>query len=200
MMNAPGTADRIGRPASIAFWTAAPVLWLVSFFCWLAFAEPGTQSAKLLFIVLAAIPVPWLLWASWRMPRPRLDTYVAEGGALLTGFIAMYAVFLAFMLDESGPAPIGFTASFLAIAAVFIAAAWPLPGRRIVYGSAALAAATLAIGLRYLYSDENYHPGFESMTQDELLATVVFGLPALGIVLQIVWWLVSRNRTPKTAA
>lgn len=192
-MNASGTSRRIGPAASIAAWAAAPVAWVVAFFLWLGNSEPG--EGTVLIVVLLALPAPWLLWASWRMPRPRLDTYLAEAGALLIALISLYAVVLAYGISPSGPAPVWFMAVFFTAAAVFVAAAWPLPGRRIAYGSAALTCVILAIGFRVLpWESDMYYPGIDFMTKDELLASVYLGLPALGVVLQFAWWLRGKIR------
>lgn len=147
-----------------------------------------------LFVAIMALPAPWLLWASWRMPRPALPTYLAEGGALLTGFIALYLSVLIYMMFNDGPAPVELMVIFFGAAAVFVAAAWPLPGRRIAYSAAALACVILGIGLRVLYSDTSYYPGIDFMTKDELFAWAFLGLPALGVLLQIAWWLRRRVR------
>jgi uncharacterized membrane protein len=84
---------------------------------------------------------------------------------------------------------------FCGAAAVFVAAAWPLPGRRIAYGAAALACVILGIGLRVLYSDTSYYPGIDFVTKDELFAYAFLGLPALGALLQIAWWARGRVRS-----
>jgi hypothetical protein len=52
----------------------------------------------------------------------------------------------------------------------------------------------LGIGLRVLYSDTSYYPGIDFMTKDELFAWAFLGLPALGVLLQIAWWLRRRVR------
>jgi hypothetical protein len=128
------------------------------------------------------------------MPRPRIDTYIAEGGALLTGLVALYVSVLIYMIGNDGPAPVELMIVFFAASAVFVAAAWPLPGGRIAYGSAALACVILGIGLRVLYSDTSYYPGIDWVTKDELFAWAFLGLPALGALLQILWRLRRKDR------
>jgi len=191
MNTASNTVDRTGRTRSVVIWALAPVVWFLAFLA--ALFLPNGQSLVPPAIVLA-LTAPWLLWTSWRMPRPRVDTYVAEAGALLSGAIALYVTVLAFMIAREGPAPIGFTVIYLAAAAVFIAAAVPLPGRRIAYGFAALACVTIGIGLRVLHSGTSYYPGIDWVTKDELFAWAFLGLPALGALLQVVWWLRGRSR------
>ncbi|MCC3765151.1 hypothetical protein K3N28_18990 [Glycomyces sp. TRM65418] len=191
MNSASNTIDRPGTAKSIVTWVAAPVAWFLALLCWL-FVGQGTTAV---LIALLALPAPWLLWTAWRMPRPRLDTYLAEGGALLSGAIALYITVLAYMIANDGPAPLEFMLIYLGAAAVFIAAAIPLPGRRIAYGSAALACVVIGIGLRVLSSETSYYPGIDWVTKDELFAWAFLGLPALGALLQILWWLRRRNRT-----
>jgi hypothetical protein len=187
------TIDRTGRAWSIATWAVAPVVWFLAIIIWTS-TENGSTAATALIAAILALPAPWLLWASWRMPRPRLDTYLAEGGALLCGAVALYLTVLSFMIGREGPAPVAFTLIYLGAAAVFIAAAVPLPGRRIAYGFAGLACATIGIGLRVLHSETSYYPGIDFMTTDELFAWAFLGLPALGALLQIAWWLRGKNR------
>ncbi|MDN3241091.1 hypothetical protein [Glycomyces tritici] len=186
------TVERSAR-SSIVMWAVAPLIWAALLVGWLYLISNGPVSTITL-VVLLALPAPWLLWASWRMPRPRADTYLAEGGALLTGFIALYLATLTYMMFNEGPAPVELMVVFFAAAAVFIAAAVPLPGRRIAYGAAALACVILGIGLRVLYSGTSYYPGIDFITKDELFAWAFLGLPALGALLQVLWWLRGRSR------
>ncbi|MDA1360517.1 hypothetical protein O1R50_12840 [Glycomyces luteolus] len=195
MNAASNTVDRTGRVKSVVAWAVAPVVWFLAFLAMLFLGNGGTPGMVAHSVILA-LPAPWLLWVSWRMPRPRVDTYVAEGGALLSGAVALYITVLAFMISREGPAPVGFTVIYLAAAAVFIAAAVPLPGRRIAYGAAALACVVIGIGLRVLHSETSYYPGIDWVTKDELFAWAFLGLPALGALLQILWWArVRRGRT-----
>jgi hypothetical protein len=193
-MNTTQQTARSGRASSIA-WGLAPVAWILAVFG-SSFLESVLAPALFipLFVGVMALPAPWLLWASWRMPRPALRTYLAEGGALLSGFIALYLSVLIYMMFNDGPAPVELMVIFFGAAAVFVAAAWPLPGRRIAYGAAALACVILGIGLRVLYSDTSYYPGIDWVTKDELFAWAFMGLPVLGVLLQIAWWVRKRVR------
>ena len=176
-------------------WTLAPVVWLVAFFVWFGSGSESGPVATVLVTVLLALPAPWLLWASWRLPRPSAAAYVAEGGALLTMLVSLYVAVLAFSLGAEPDRPsVWLSVIFFAAAAVFMAAAWPLPGRRIAYGAAALACVVLGVGLRVLHSETAYYPGIDFMTKDELFASVFLGVPAAGVLLQIAWWLRSRVR------
>jgi hypothetical protein len=192
-MNTTQETARTGRASSIA-WGLAPVAWGLAVYGSGLMQAVAPALFTPLFIVIMALPAPWLLWASWRMPRPALRTYLAEGGALLTGFAALYLSVLIYMMFNDGPAPVELMVIFFGAAAVFVAAAWPLPGRRIAYGAAALACVILGIGLRVLYSDTSYYPGIDWVTKDELFAWAFMGLPALGVLLQIAWWLRRRVR------
>jgi hypothetical protein len=193
-MNTTQQTARSGRASSIA-WGLAPVAWglavLGSSFLESVLAPPLFIA---IFVVIMALPAPWLLWASWRMPRPAVPTYLAEGGALLAGFVALYLTVLIYMIGNEGPAPVALVVVFCGAAAVFVAAAWPLPGRRIAYSAAALACVLVGVQLRVLYSDTSYYPGIDFMTKDELFAWTFLGLPALGVLLQIAWWLRRRVR------
>ncbi|PRY59175.1 hypothetical protein [Glycomyces artemisiae] len=190
MTTTSNTVDRSGTAKSVAGWVAAPVAWMLALVGWL-FLSGGTIAV---LVVLLAIPAPWLLWTAWRMPRPRAGTYFAEAGALLTGAVALYLTVLAFMIAREGPAPLAFMFIYFGAAAVFVAAAVPLPGRRIAYGAAALACVVIGVGLRVLSSDTSYYPGIDWVTKDELFAWAFLGLPALGAALQVLWWLRRRNR------
>ena len=185
MNTASNPVDRSGRTKAVVAWALAPVVWFLAALA--ALFLPNGQSL-VPFAVVIALPAPWLLWTAWRMPRPRVDTYVAEGGALLSGAIALYLTVLAFMIGREGPAPVGFTVIFLAAAAVFIAAGVPLAGRRIAYAFAALACAVIGIGLRVLHSDTSYYPGIDWVTKDELFAWAIsfsiFALVLEKLVLQ----------------
>ncbi|GAA2169022.1 MULTISPECIES: hypothetical protein [Glycomyces] len=192
-MNTTQETARSGRASSIA-WGLAPVAWGLAVYGSGLVQSFAPALFVPLFIVVMALPAPWLLWASWRMPRPALRTYLIEGGALLSGFVALYLSVLIYMIANDGPAPVELMVIFFGAAAVFVAAAWPLPGRRIAYGAAALACVILGIGLRVLYSDTSYYPGIDWVTKDELFAWAFLGLPALGVLLQIAWWLRRRVR------
>lgn len=184
------------RARSTVAWGLAPVAWFLAFVAWLfgagAIFDDSVHTA--VAIVLLALPAPWLLWASWRMPRPSLKTYLAEGGALAIGAVSLYLAVLTYMIGNEGPAPLVLTLIFFAAAAVFVAAAWPLPGRRIAYGAAALACVVLGIGLRVLYSGTSYYPGIDFVTKDELFVAAFLGLPALGALLQVAWWRRGKRR------
>lgn len=177
------------RARSAVAWGLAPVGWFLGLLAWLWSGMILSGSVHIaLLIVLLVLPAPWLLWASWRMPRPSLKTYLAEGGALVTGLVSLYLAILTYMMANAGPAPLVLTLILFAAAAVFVAAAWPLPGRRIAYGAAALACVVLGIGLRVLYSDTSYYPGIDFVTKDDLFLAAFLGLPALGALVQVVWW------------
>ncbi|MEU5155564.1 hypothetical protein [Glycomyces sp. NPDC021274] len=192
MNTATENVERSAR-SSVVKWAVAPFVWAALLVVWVLLISNGPVST-ITFVVLLALPAPWLLWASWRMPRPRVDTYVAEGGALLTGFISLYLATLTYMMFNEGPAPVELMVVYFAAAAVFVAAAVPLPGRRIAYGAAALACVILGVGLRLLYSGTSFYPGIDFITKDELFAWTFLGLPALGALLQFLWWLRRRDR------
>lgn len=194
-MNNAQQSARAGRASSIIAWGLAPVAWFLVLFGWIWMSAPfDSWVTTALTVVIMALPAPWLLWASWRMPRPALRTYLAEGGALLSGLVSLYVAILIFMIGNDGPAPVELMVIYFGAAVVFIAAAWPLPGRRIAYGAAALACVILGIGERVLYSDTSYYPGIDFMTKDELFACAFLGLPALGAMLQIAWYMRGRVR------
>ncbi|MEU6859367.1 hypothetical protein AB0B28_10920 [Glycomyces sp. NPDC046736] len=193
MSTASNTADRKRPVSSIVGWAFAPVIWFMVF-VYMIFLENGESAALVVLAVVWALPAPWLLWVSWRMPRSRALTYIAEAGALLSGLVALYVTLLEFLFGRDGPAPLALTLIFLGAAAVFIAAAVPLPGRRIAYGAAALACAVGGIRLRLLSSETTYYSGTELVTTDELFAWAFLGLPALGALLQLLWWLRHKAR------
>ncbi|GAA1673079.1 hypothetical protein GCM10009830_19170 [Glycomyces endophyticus] len=186
---------------SAILWGLAPIAWLAAFFTWLFVSADAMDSGgrtavgDAVAVVLLGLPAPWLLWASWRMPRPRLDAYLAEAGALATMLASLYIATLNYMISPpAGPGPIALTVVYLAGAAVLLAAAWPLPGRRIAYGTAALACVVLGVGFRMGEEGSLFRLDIGFLTQDELFAAVLLGLPAVGAVLEAARWAVGRLR------
>jgi hypothetical protein len=146
-------------------------------------------------IGILALPAPWLLWASWRMPRPRAKTYLAEGGALAAMLLSLFVTAVYFLLgaDPTETPPAGFTAAYLAAAAVLVAAAWTLPGRRIAYGAAALGCMIFAISVQVPQWRTGAHLDSKAAIADEVLLYVLLGAIALGALLQTAWWLRGRR-------
>lgn len=171
-------------------WGLAPFGWFFLLLGWLGL--DGTLSAPLqtaLGIVILALPAPWLLWASWRMPRPRVKTYLAEAGALAAMLLSLFVTAVYFLLGSNPDhtAPVGFTAAYAAAAAVLVAAARPVPSRRVAYGTAALGCAAFAASAqvpqwRYAINDSKL------AVADEVMLYVLMGSIALGALLQIAWW------------
>lgn len=171
-------------------WGLAPFGWFLLLTGWLDL--DGSLSAPLqtaLGIVVLSLPVPWLLWASWRMPRRRVKTYLAEAGALAAMLLSLFVTAVYFLIGSSPDhtAPVGFTVAYAAAAAVLIAAARPLPSRRIAYGTAALGCAAFAVSVqmpqwRYARNDSML------AVADEVMLYVLMGSIALGALLQTAWW------------
>jgi hypothetical protein len=148
-----------------------------------------------------AIPVGFL-WVSWRLPRPRLDTYVAEAGLVLLGVAALAPIRGQYVYTtDMAYAPLEFMWVYLGVAAVFAAAAWLVPSRRIFYGVTALAMMVIALfrhvflywGMTDLPSGD-YYPGIEFATVHQLFALTAFGIPAVGALAQVAWWARGRAR------
>lgn len=193
------TAGGSGRVIATVAWALAPVAWFTACFVWL-YTEAdrvGTTAmvGNALAIALLILPAPWLLWASWRMPRPRAKTYVAEGGALVTMLLSLIITAAYFLLSfDPAALPMGFTLAYFAAAAVFVAAAWPLPNRRIAYGAAALALVLVGTGAQVPFWEAREYPGIGFTAGDEVLSWVFIGLPAIGVLLQLAWWFRGKAR------
>ncbi|RRR98476.1 hypothetical protein [Glycomyces terrestris] len=188
------TATRGNVPA-IA-WGLAPVAWVLLLMGWLALdGDLSGPAQTALGIAILALPAPWLLWASWRMPRPRVATYLAEGGALAAMLLSLLVTAVYFLLgsDPAETAPVGFTAAFLAAAAVLVAASWPLPGRRIAYGAAALACLAFAVTVQVPALRTGAYQSSALTLADEVLVNVLLGAIVVGALGQIAWWLRSRH-------
>lgn len=150
----------------------------------------------IVWFAVAVAPVGFL-WVSWRLPRARADTVVAETGLLLIGAIQLWAFTFGYSTNQSGSTefPVTGAAVYGAVALTFCAAALIVPTRRIAYGSAALAAAVIAaLAKPFFTTEETHFAGIGFATVDQLYALCVLGLPALGIVLQIGWTLRVRLR------
>ncbi|WP_205328503.1 hypothetical protein [Glycomyces sp. YM15] len=178
-------------------WGLAPFAWLFLLLSWLA--SDGDLSGPVqtaLGIAVLSLPAPWLLWASWRMPRPRVKTYLAEGGALAAMLLSLFVTAVYFLPagNPSETASPGFTAAFAAAAAVLIAAAWPLAGRRLAYGLPALGCAVFAISVQVPQWRTGAHLESAIAIADEVLLYVLMGAIALGVLLQIAWWLRGKLR------
>jgi hypothetical protein len=190
------TAASRGVAPAIA-WGLAPVGWFFLLMGWLFMdADLSGPVQTGLGIAILVLPVPWLLWASWRMPRPQVRTYLAEGGALAALLLSLFVTAVYFLLgaDPTETAPLGFTVAYVAAAAVLIAAAWPLPGRRIAYGVPALGCAIFAISVQVPQWRNGAHMGSKLAIADEVLLNILLGAIVLGAVLQIARWLLGKRR------
>ncbi|WP_112134770.1 hypothetical protein [Glycomyces dulcitolivorans] len=179
-------------------WGLAPFAWFFLLVGWLDLdGELSGPVQTALGIALLSLPAPWLLWASWRMPRPRVKTYLAEGGALAAMLLSLFvtAVYFLGAANPNETASPGFTAAYAATAAVLIAAAWPLPSRRLAYGLPALGCAAFAISVQVPQLRTGEHLESAIATTDEVLLYLLVGTIALGALLQIASWLRGRLRT-----
>jgi hypothetical protein len=181
--------------------------WGLVFACWLAalcmggnFWESGFDMA--VSFATVALPPVALVLASWRLPRGRADTVTAEIGLLVGILIAQWIVVFSFSYDDAtaSAAPLASTESapveplvwFLFLAAAFVAAAVPVPTRRIAYGAAALSCVLLGVFREVLlWSETGQHPDVP-FNDDLLVGAVYVGIPVIGAALQLLWW--ARNR------
>ncbi|SDE03921.1 hypothetical protein [Glycomyces harbinensis] len=189
------TASRGVAPA-IA-WGLAPIGWFLLLMGWVGLdGDLSGPVQTALGIAILVLPAPWLLWASWRMPRPQVKTYLAEGGGLAALLLSLFVTAVYFLLgaDPTETASMGFTAVYFAAAAVLIAAAWPLPGRRIAYGVAALGCAIFAISVQVPQWRTGAHMDSKLAIADEVLLNLLLGSIVLGMLLQIAWWLLGKRR------
>ncbi|WP_026932121.1 hypothetical protein [Glycomyces tenuis] len=170
--------------------THRALAWGVMYACWLTAMCSGSGSAfgAVIFVVLLAVPPLALVLVSWRLPRGRRDTVTAEIGLLILIAIEQWMVGFISSFDNSPEAPIETLFWFLFLAAAFIAAAIPVPTRRIAYGAAALACVLLAVFRDVLlWSETGQHPDVP-FNDDLLVAGVFVVIPAIGTLAQIAWW------------
>jgi hypothetical protein len=140
--------------------------------------------AETAIVVWMAVPLVLFLLVCWKLPRPRVDTYFAEVALLSLIALYLYSYYSAY--DTEG-VPLEPILVSVGVAAYFGFAAWLVPTRRIVYGAAALAGiAIAACGVKlFALNDGHYAEG--EFTPQHLLDLLVIGIPAIGLVVQIVW-------------
>ncbi|WP_143014742.1 hypothetical protein [Glycomyces harbinensis] len=179
--------------------TAGQIAWYVAFLSWgatlcMGGGGEGTAAAVVGFAVMA-LPAVALVLASWLLPRGRSDTVTAETGLLVCIAASMWAAGFSYSYDNSGEtAPVELLVWFLFLAAAFVAAAIPLPSRRIAYGAAALTCVVLGVFREWLlWSETGQHPDIP-FNDDYLVAAVYVGIPLIGVALQLLWWARRRRR------
>jgi hypothetical protein len=165
--------------------------WGVVYACWIANAllENGPAFTRIVSLIVFFLPLVLFVPASWRLPRGRGDALTAEIGLLLLILAQHWVVKLVYTYDFTGEvAPVGLLVYFLLLAAVFAAAAILGRGRRFVYGAVALACVLLGVFREVLlWSVTGQHPDVP-FNDDYLVAAVYVGIPALGLLAQILWW------------
>jgi len=190
------TATTVGVRASA--WALALVCWFLAFWGWFGYGWTGSWwdwaegVVDVLFVVIMALPPVWLLWVSWRMPRPRLDTNIAEAGALLSMAWALITLVIHISAVVSPYTPAGWLSLVFATAATtLVVSAWKLRGRRIAYGAGALACVTMAVGSPVFF------PGESAFLLDGAQPStwVFLGTVAIGVLLQIAWSVRAKVRT-----
>jgi hypothetical protein len=188
------SASAVARCVSWILFMAA---WISAFFTFWGYEWDGVYTTRLETVVatlmwfwVAAPPVAFLL-VCWRLPRPRFDTYLAESVLLPLIAIYLYNYFSAYEIEGVPLEPILVS---VGVAAYFGFAAWLVPTRRIVYGSIALAAIAIAACAARLFTLDtgNYADG--EFTPQNLLDLLLIGIPAIGLVAQIVWHQRSKAR------
>jgi len=147
----------------------------------------GTGFASATSYALLGLPAVALVLASWRLPRGRADTITAEIGLLALIVAAQWVVVFSNSYDAVGEtAPVATLIWFLFLAAAFIAAAIPVPTRRIAYGAAALTCVLLGVFREaLLWSKTGQNPDVP-FNDDFLVAAVYIGIPAIGVIAQLI--------------
>jgi hypothetical protein len=179
--------------ARVVSWVVFTAAWISAFFTFFGYEWDGHYTSRLetvvatLMWVWVAAPFVVFLLVCWRLPRPRFDTYLAEALLLLPIVIGLIANSSSYGGDVTDPAKYhleGFLVH-LGAAAYFGVAAWLVPTRRIVYGAAALAGVLIAATGGVLTATEAGYR-MDPAGVELLFTALAVGIPAAGLVLQIV--------------
>ncbi|THV40782.1 hypothetical protein [Glycomyces buryatensis] len=183
--------------ARAAYWGLAAVAWLAGLFTW---DISGTVLDYAKYLLLALLPIAFVAmsWRAARTTRPRADIYTAEPLLLVLGFLVLWLVAFNTAMSKDGSnseVTWYYLASYLVAAAAFIAAAVMRKDRRIGYGAAALACVLLvALYKQVLWTETPYFGDQTVLTSDQLFALLFLGIPVLGIIGQLVWWILHARR------
>jgi hypothetical protein len=181
----------VSPAAKSLFWIVLAFAWIATFMAYFIYANgeaghPGwvVAVAETSIVVWMAVPLVLFLLVCWKLPRPRVDTYVAEAALLSLIALYLYNYFSAYDVEGVPLEPILVA---VGLAAYFGFAAWLVPTRRIVYGAIALAGIAIAACAAELFALDtgNYADG--EFTPQNLLDLLLIGIPAIGLVAQIVW-------------
>ncbi|MFB9659535.1 hypothetical protein ACFQS3_07160 [Glycomyces mayteni] len=185
---------------------AAPVLWIVSFYDWFAWAWMGStlgwtdSFASPIFFALMAMPPFWLLLAVWRRTSTGAGSFLAEAGALTVMAMALFVltIYLSSAVDPASPA--GWLALVFGAAAALVAlAAWRRAGRRVAYGFVALLFAAVAAGSPWLFHSEDPDFSPPGIIGVEVFAPGVIAVAAIATALQFAWTAWRKPRTGEPA-
>lgn len=184
------SVSAVARGLSWVVFTAA---WISAFFTFFGYEWDGHYTSRLESVVAVmmwvwvAAPLVVFLLVCWKLPRPRFDTYLAEAFLLLPiviGLIGYSSSYGGIVADPAEYHLEGFLVH-LGAAAYFGVAAWLVPTRRIVYGAAALAGLVIAaIGGVLTVTEAGYR--MDPAGVELLFVAMAVGMPAVGLVLQIV--------------
>jgi hypothetical protein len=181
----------VSPAAKSLFWIVLAFAWIATFMAYFIYANgeaghPGwvVAVAETSIVVWMAVPLVLFLLVCWKLPRPRVDTYVAEAALLSLIALYLYNYFSAYDIEGVPLEPILVA---VGLSAYFGFAAWLVPTRRIVYGAVALAGIAIAACAAELFALDtgNYADG--EFTPQNLLDLLLIGIPAIGLVAQIVW-------------
>jgi len=168
-------------------WGVAYVFWFTALFAGGVFWDGG--FATVVCWALLGFPAVALVAASWLLPRGRPDTITAEIGLLVLILFSQWIVVFSFSSEPTyGNQPVQILIWFLFLAVAFIAAAIPVPTRRIAYGAAALTCVLLGFFREVLLWSETGQNPDVPFNDDILVGIVYFGIPVIGAVLQLLWW------------
>jgi hypothetical protein len=186
----------VSPAAKSLFWIVLAFAWIATFMAYFIYdnwvfengesGHPGwvVAVAETSIVVWMAVPLVLFLLVCWRLPRPRVDTYVAEVALLALIALYLYNYFSAYDIEGVPLEPILVS---VGVAAYFGFAAWLVPTRRIVYGAVALAGIAVAACSARLFALDNGNYAEGEFTPQNLLDLLLIGIPAIGLVLQIVW-------------
>jgi hypothetical protein len=181
----------VSPAAKSLFWIVLAFAWIATFMAYFIYANgeaghPGwvVAVAETSIVVWMAVPLVLFLLVCWKLPRPRVDTYVAEAALLSLIALYLYNYFSAYDIEGVPLEPILVA---VGLAAYFGFAAWLVPTRRIVYGAVALAGIAIAACAAELFALDNGNYADGEFTPQNLLDLLLIGIPAIGLVAQIVW-------------
>lgn len=196
-----------GRALRLTALIAAPILWVVSFYDWLAYQWMGSDWSGSgwawteyvvtpIFFVLMAMPPVWLLLAVWRRPRSGPGSVLAEAGAFAVMAMALFVltIYISTTIEPADPT-VWFVLVYGAASALLALTGWRRADRRIAYGFLATLLAAVAAGSHWLFYSSDHESNPPGMIGVEVFVPGVIVVAAVAAALQVGWTAWRKPRT-----